>query len=153
MMPADCPLCLAPKEQVLWHNARLRVIKVDDDHYPGFTRVIWHEHIAEMTQLPSEARLELMNVVWLVEQAQRSILKPDKINLAQFGNMVPHLHWHVIPRWKTDSHFPEAIWATAPTRSPQQVQAWQAEKMRIKASLPRYHLQLSASLACASKRT
>ena len=52
--------------------------------------------------------------------AVRETLQPDKINLASFGNMVPHLHWHVIPRWTDDSHFPGAIWATVqrpvPTR-------------------------------------
>jgi diadenosine tetraphosphate (Ap4A) HIT family hydrolase len=47
-----------------------------------------------------------------VEAALRSLVAPDKINLAALGNMVPHLHWHVIPRWRDDSHFPAAIWAT-----------------------------------------
>lgn len=52
-----------------------------------------------------------MNVVYAVEAALRALLAPDKINLAALGNMVPHLHWHVIPRWRDDSHFPAAIWA------------------------------------------
>ena len=37
-------------------------------------------------------------------------MRPDKINWAQFGNMVPHLHWHIIARYQDDSHFPESIW-------------------------------------------
>ena len=41
---------------------------------------------------------------------QKLFLQPDKINLASFGNMVPHLHWHVIPRFKDDMHFPNPIW-------------------------------------------
>lgn len=52
-----------------------------------------------------------MNVVFAVESALRTLVAPDKINLAALGNMVPHLHWHVIPRWHDDSHFPGAIWA------------------------------------------
>ena len=24
--------------------------------------------------------------------------------------MTPHLHWHVIPRWHDDRHFPEPVW-------------------------------------------
>ncbi|MCY1244752.1 hypothetical protein D9M72_578480 [compost metagenome] len=43
-------------------------------------------------------------------------MAPDKVNLAAFGNMVPHLHWHIIPRYRWDTHFPEAIWA-APQRA------------------------------------
>jgi len=40
-------------------------------------------------------------------------MQPTKINLASLGNVVPHLHWHVIPRWADDTHFPDPIWAPA----------------------------------------
>jgi len=40
----------------------------------------------------------------------RNVLKPHKINLAEFGNMTPHLHWHVIARNLDDAHFPNSIW-------------------------------------------
>jgi diadenosine tetraphosphate (Ap4A) HIT family hydrolase len=55
----------------------------------------------------------LMDVVFATERALRRIMQPDKINLASLGNVVPHLHWHVIPRWRDDSHFPAPIWAAA----------------------------------------
>jgi diadenosine tetraphosphate (Ap4A) HIT family hydrolase len=51
-----------------------------------------------------------MEVVFVVESAVRQKLQPDKINLASLGNLVPHLHWHVIPRWRGDRHFPNPIW-------------------------------------------
>ena len=54
-----------------------------------------------------------MDVVLATERALRQVVQPDKINLASLGNLVPHLHWHVIPRWKDDSHFPAPIWARA----------------------------------------
>lgn len=54
-----------------------------------------------------------MDVVLATERALRRVVQPDKINLASFGNAVPHLHWHVIPRWRDDSHFPESIWSAA----------------------------------------
>jgi diadenosine tetraphosphate (Ap4A) HIT family hydrolase len=54
--------------------------------------------------------------VFAVEAALREIAQPDKINLASLGNVVPHLHWHVIPRWADDVNFPDAIWA-APRRA------------------------------------
>ena len=44
---------------------------------------------------------------------QRTLSAPAKVNLAAFGNMVPHLHWHVIARFDWDSHFPAPVWATA----------------------------------------
>jgi diadenosine tetraphosphate (Ap4A) HIT family hydrolase len=49
--------------------------------------------------------------VFCVEAALRPSLNPDKINLASLGNMTPHLHWHVIPRYANDATFPKPIWA------------------------------------------
>lgn len=143
---SNCPLCKHPGGEVLWRNNRLRVITISDASHPGLTRVIWQNHVSEMTDLAPSERDEFMSVVWLVEQVQRQVLQPDKINLAQFGNMVPHLHWHIIPRWADDSHFPEAIWANAPARSPEADKAWQSHKMQIEALLPRYCAELTTAL-------
>lgn len=111
----DCALCRAESETVVWRDGSCRVIRVDDPDYPGFCRVIWHEHVAEMTDLTPSAQRHLLNVVLATEVALRQLMRPDKINLASFGNMVPHLHWHVIPRFCDDKHFPQAVWG-APQR-------------------------------------
>ena len=47
-----------------------------------------------------------------MRSALRQLYKADKINLASLGNVVPHVHWHVIARFSDDGHFPDAIWAT-----------------------------------------
>jgi diadenosine tetraphosphate (Ap4A) HIT family hydrolase len=111
-----CPLCAAVDEDVLWRDALCRVVLVAEADYPGFCRVILNAHVKEMTDLPEADRTRLMRVVFAVEAAVREVLQPDKINLASLGNMVPHLHWHVIPRFADDRHFPDAIWA-APRRA------------------------------------
>lgn len=109
-----CPLCHATNEVILFENKNLRVIAVHDDpKAPAFCRVIWRDHIAEMTDLPPEQRDELMNMVYRVEQAMRHVFQPAKINLASLGNVVPHLHWHVIARFADDACFPAPIWANA----------------------------------------
>lgn len=105
-----CPLCAEPGGEILWQDARCRVVLVDDADYPGFCRVILRRHVAEMSDLPSDERTALMAVVFAVEAVLRAQLQPDKINLASFGNMVPHVHWHVIPRWQDDKHFPQPTW-------------------------------------------
>ena len=89
---------------------RYRVVRVLDAELPGFCRVIWQQHVAEMSDLPAADRRSLMAVVFAVEQALRDCYQPDKINLASFGNVVPHLHWHIICRWRDDPWFPEPIW-------------------------------------------
>jgi diadenosine tetraphosphate (Ap4A) HIT family hydrolase len=63
-----------------------------------------------MTDLAVVDRAYLMEVVFAVESVIRQLYSPDKINLASFGNMTPHMHWHVIPRWSDDRHFPLPVW-------------------------------------------
>ena len=106
----DCVLCHPQKENVVWKNKELRVIQVDDPLFPGYFRVIWNKHIAEMWDLTDDERQLLEKVLLTVEKVVREQMQPDKINWAQFGNMVPHLHWHIIARYRDDSHFPESIW-------------------------------------------
>ncbi len=66
-----------------------------------------------MTDLSPQDRDHYVQVIWLVERAIRDVLQPDKINLASLGNQIPHLHWHVIPRWTDDLHFPDSVWSAA----------------------------------------
>ncbi|HMT79755.1 MAG: HIT family protein [Azonexus sp.] len=105
-----CELCASAGGVVLWRSDLCRVVRVDDPSYPGFCRVIWNDHIREMTDLDATHQIVLMRVVFAVEAMVRRLFAPDKINLASFGNMVPHVHWHIIPRWLDDRHFPEPVW-------------------------------------------
>jgi diadenosine tetraphosphate (Ap4A) HIT family hydrolase len=105
-----CELCESLGGILLWENHDCRVVRVEDADYPGFCRVIWNAHVREMTDLSSDQRRSIMDIVFGVEQVIRELFSPYKINLASFGNMTPHLHWHVIPRWSDDLHFPEPIW-------------------------------------------
>jgi diadenosine tetraphosphate (Ap4A) HIT family hydrolase len=100
---------------VLWQNDLCRVVRVDEPDYPGFVRVILKRHAREMGDLSAQEREGLMGVVFAVEDAVREAMQPDKMNLASLGNMTPHVHWHVVPRFRDDRHFPNPIWA-APQR-------------------------------------
>jgi diadenosine tetraphosphate (Ap4A) HIT family hydrolase len=119
MNPPVCELCAAPGGDLLWADERCRVVLVADAQgaaFPGYCRVVWQAHVAEMSDLPPADAAHLMRVTFAVERMLRRQLSPDKINLASLGNLTPHLHWHVIPRWRDDSHFPSPIWA-APCRT------------------------------------
>jgi diadenosine tetraphosphate (Ap4A) HIT family hydrolase len=126
----------------LWQNEHLRVIDAGDALYPGFTRVIWTAHVVEMTDLSAAEQTELLRVVLLVEQVQRAELKPRKVNLAAFGNVVPHLHWHVIPRWQDDPHFPQAVWAALPPADAKAQAAQEARRASLRTQLNAYHQAL-----------
>lgn len=126
----DCVLCHPQKEDVVWKNKELRVIQVDDPLFPGYFRVIWNKHIAEMSDLTDDERQLLEKVLLTVEKVVREQMQPDKINWAQFGNMVPHLHWHIIARYRDDSHFPESIWGL----KQREVAEEKVQQLKIKAN-------------------
>jgi len=108
----ECPLCAAAGGILVHRGEKLRVIRVEDADFPAFYRVIWNAHVTELSDLAPADRAELMDEVVRVERVLRTRLQPTKINLASLGNMVPHLHWHVIARFAWDSHFPEPVWGT-----------------------------------------
>jgi len=107
-----CELCERDGGELLWRDGRLRAVYVDEPGYPGFCRVIWGAHVKEMSDLSDGDRSHLMRIVFAVEAVLREVLRPEKINLASLGNLTPHLHWHVIPRFRDDPHFPNPIWGT-----------------------------------------
>ena len=109
---ASCALCVQAGGEVLWDDGFARVVLVGDADHPGFCRVILNAHNREMTDLAEVERNRLMSTVYVVEKLLRELLQPEKINLASFGNVVPHLHWHVIPRYADDPHFPGSVWST-----------------------------------------
>lgn len=108
-----CPLCSEDGGTLVWRGERLRVIRAQEAGFPAFYRVVWNAHVAEFSDLTPAERAHCMEVVTVVEQALRKHLSPTKINIAALGNMVPHLHWHVIARFDWDSHFPAPVWAAA----------------------------------------
>ena len=115
MSCSECTFCAQSGGDVLWADTRCRVIWPNDAQYPALCRVVWNTHVKEMTDLSAPDRAHLMQVVFAVETGLRALLNPDKINVASLGNVVAHIHWHVIPRYAQDTHFPGSIWS-APQR-------------------------------------
>ncbi len=126
---------------MVWRGERLRVIRAQEVGFPAFYRVVWNAHVAEFSDLAGADRVRCMEAVTLVEQALRQHLAPTKVNIAALGNMVPHLHWHVIARFDWDSHFPSPVWAAAQRPSPA------AQEAGVRTLLPALEAQLQSRLA------
>ena len=78
--PKDCPLCFPEWENVLWHDASCRVIRVSDPDYPGYCRLIWTEHVAEMSDLSPAEQRHCFNILMAVEVAVRECFRPEKVS-------------------------------------------------------------------------
>jgi diadenosine tetraphosphate (Ap4A) HIT family hydrolase len=141
-MNKPCHLCAEPGGEPVWSDGLLRVVRVEDTpDSPAFYRVIWNAHVAELSDLGTADLHHCMEAVVCVERVLRQHLRPTKMNVATLGNMVPHLHWHVIARFDWDSHFPYPIWGPAQrTADPVQLK-------RLRASLADLDRAVAAALA------
>jgi len=144
MKAPGCPLCEGPGGRLVHQGEKLRVIHAGEPGFPAFYRVVWNDHAREFTDLDAADRVLCMEAVALVEQCLREQLAPTKINLAALGNMVAHLHWHVIARFDGDTHFPGSVWA------PVQREADPAREAAVAARLPALEAAMTAQLRTRS---
>ena len=75
----------------------------------GHVLVIPKKHYDPITETPDAVLQHLIVVVKKIAAAQRKALKTDGCNIIQnngrvSGQAVPHLHFHVIPRFEGDGH-------------------------------------------------
>lgn len=110
-MTQTCPLCVPEGERVVAANGKFRIIRVPDTEFPGYFRLIWNDHVREVSDLPAEDRVIMWEALTRLEMIILETMAPDKVNWAQFGTMVPHLHWHLIPRFADDAAFPDSYWS------------------------------------------
>jgi diadenosine tetraphosphate (Ap4A) HIT family hydrolase len=111
---SDCPMCRR------WDaDSDLRIIELPhsyvilnrDQYFPGYTLLFTKDHVTELFHLVPDVRTALMEEVSLVAQALYTVFTPAKINYELLGNMVPHIHWHIVPRFSSEPLWPRPIWA------------------------------------------
>ena len=142
----DCPLCTDRGGELIAECApHFRVIRAIDANFPAFYRLIWQQHTAEFSDLSPAERQLCMTAVAAIERVLRQHLQPTKINLASLGNVVPHLHWHIIARFDWDSHYPDPVWAqTRRSAATEKLQALQAQLPALDTAIGHAVLRLDA---------
>jgi len=110
----DCPMCRR------WDDdSDLRVVELEhsfvvlnrDQYFPGYTLLFTKQHVTELFHLDRAVRSGLMEEVSGVAEALFTLFRPEKINYELLGNMVPHIHWHLVPRHAAEPLWPRPIWA------------------------------------------
>ena len=110
----DCPMCSrwdADSDMRIMELPHSYVILNRDQYFPGYTLLFTKKHATELFQLDRNVRTALMEEVSSVAEALFSIYTPAKINYELLGNMVPHIHWHIVPRFTSEPLWPRPIWA------------------------------------------
>lgn len=84
-------------------------IEIEKSEIP-WLKIFTIKNIRELSQCDSETKLEIFKYLNIIEEEMLEYFKPIKINIASFGNYVPHVHFHIMARFETDSYFPESMW-------------------------------------------
>ena len=87
-----------------------RLLLMNNSLYPSLILVPRKEDISEVIDLEKSERFVLIEEINLISKIVKDIFKPDKLNIAALGNIVPQLHIHIIARYKNDRVFPKTIW-------------------------------------------
>ncbi len=111
----DCALCAGLRTvDAVRTMAELpsgRVVLQDDADFRGYCILVFRRHACELFDLTHAERSALIEDINRVAQAVRRVVQPGKLNYAMLGNMAPHLHVHVIPRFPSDGWWGQSIWA------------------------------------------
>jgi diadenosine tetraphosphate (Ap4A) HIT family hydrolase len=95
-----------------------RVFLHEDQFFPGYVLLVLRRHVTELYDLPSAERATLMEEVSRVAQALARVFRPVKMNYELLGNLVPHIHWHLVPRLATDPALRGPIWTVEHQAAP-----------------------------------
>ena len=109
-----CPMCSrwdADSDLRIMELPHSYVILNRDQYFQGYTLLFTKNHVTELFHLHRDLRAALMEELSMVAEALYSAYSPAKINYELLGNMVPHIHWHIVPRFSSEPLWPRPIWA------------------------------------------
>lgn len=134
-----CPMCSKWTDEPALQIAELALTRVclnRDQFFPGYCFVYTKDHVTELFHLEDEVRNRVMGEVSRVARALFQAFNPEKINYELLGNMVPHMHWHLLPRFATDPLWPRPHWS-----EPHQELVLEAQQIKQRVELIRFHLE------------
>lgn len=94
--------------KVIYKNDFIKV-EIEEFEIP-WLKIFTQEPIKEFSQCTTNLKIEILRALDIIEKEMLEYFEPDKINIASFGNYVPHVHFHIQARFKEDSYFPEPTW-------------------------------------------
>jgi diadenosine tetraphosphate (Ap4A) HIT family hydrolase len=115
----DCWMCesLLKPEHLVFFESRCSIGKLNPDQYfRGYSFLTLKWHSEELYEISDRDRRSFLEDMSRVARALSLVFKPDKMNYELLGNGMPHLHWHLVPRYKTDSFWGRPIWSGSRAR-------------------------------------
>jgi len=95
---------------IIYENKQIK-IEIEKSEIPWLKIFTQHPY-REMSEVPAEIKFEIYDLLDIIDKEMIAYYNPKKINIASFGNYMPHVHWHIMARFEEDSFFPEPMWGT-----------------------------------------
>ena len=130
----DCWMCqgIYEPKNLVFYESRVAVAKLNPDQaFEGYTFLTLKWHETEIYDLPDRDRKQFLEDMSTVAKALSMAFKPDKMNYELLGNAMPHLHWHLVPRYVTDPMWGRPIWAGSKHRKRLNSEGYESLKNRI----------------------
>lgn len=117
MLLSDCAFCrklsdlgsLSPDE-LIWQFPHSVALLGPWQYYQGYSILVAKTHALELNQLPDLERIAYFNEMCLLAKAIEDAFHPRKLNYEVLGNQIPHLHWHLFPRYDHDAERLKPVW-------------------------------------------
>jgi diadenosine tetraphosphate (Ap4A) HIT family hydrolase len=93
---------------IIYKNDLIK-IEIENSEIP-WLKIFTIEDIKEFSQCNSQTKQEIFKYLDIIEKEMLDYFNPKKINIASFGNYLPHVHFHIMARFEEDSYFPEPMW-------------------------------------------
>ena len=117
MKKPDCPFCWKLRTvdefgeaEVIWQFPHSVALLGAWQYYQGYCILVSRRHASELHELPPGERRAYLDEMCLLAQAVQTCYRPHKLNYELLGNQVPHLHWHIFPRYLDDPDHLRAVW-------------------------------------------
>lgn len=116
MRGEGCPIC-APRSATNEYHDKVADLSVStlylvrNQTYRGYCVMIFNPcHATGLETLTAEEHAAFSRDLKRAADAIASVVKPDLMNYATLGNVIPHLHYHLIPRYESDPRWGAPIW-------------------------------------------
>jgi diadenosine tetraphosphate (Ap4A) HIT family hydrolase len=103
-------ICAGTVKDFVAELPRSYLILAAEQFYRGYCIMLAKRHVREMFQMPADEARELFEEMRLAAGAIAAVTNPWKMNYACLGNLEPHVHWHLIPRYANDPMRRAPIW-------------------------------------------
>ena len=125
MSDPPCPFCTIisghdPNAKVVYQDTQVTAFFPLKPATRGHTMVVPSRHVSDLTDLTDAESRNLGAAIRRTAKAVRASVSPDGMNVIQSTGTaatqtVPHVHFHIVPRWNKDPM--ELNWPDSPAES------------------------------------